>query len=146
MPAIADTIERSILIQAPVERVWALVSEPGWWINDGEIVAHEITWNGDVASVTDPVHGTFDVRLIEMREPAYAAFGWTAGGSSDHEQRLDTMVEFFVEETAEGVEVRVVESGWSGFEPTDWVRANYAENTEGWEIELAALRARLQRQ
>lgn len=27
-----DTIERSIAISSPVERVWELVTEPGWWV------------------------------------------------------------------------------------------------------------------
>ena len=27
-----DTIERSIAIAAPIERVWELVTEPGWWV------------------------------------------------------------------------------------------------------------------
>ena len=40
MEQIPDTIEREILINAPMERVWALVSEPGWFINAGQIRAH----------------------------------------------------------------------------------------------------------
>ena len=30
-----DRIEREIHVDAPIERVFALVSEPGWWIEDG---------------------------------------------------------------------------------------------------------------
>ncbi len=29
-----DTIERSITITATLERVWDLVTEPGWWVSD----------------------------------------------------------------------------------------------------------------
>ncbi|MGI9002113.1 MAG: hypothetical protein ACR2GH_10630 [Pseudonocardia sp.] len=32
----ADRIEREILINTPLDRVWDLVSEPGWWIGDGD--------------------------------------------------------------------------------------------------------------
>lgn len=144
MTPIPDTIERSILLHAPVRRVWALIAEPGWWINDGEIVEHETTWSGDVATVVDPQLGEFVVQVVKQREPDYASYRWMAGGSADHEQPLDTLVEFFIEERAEGVEVRVVESGWGGFEPTDWVRQNHTDNTEGWEMELAAARNHLQ--
>lgn len=35
MSSIPDTIERTVLVAANVQRVWALVSEPGWWINSG---------------------------------------------------------------------------------------------------------------
>ena len=34
---VSDTIEREIFIAAPVEKVWELVSVPGWWINDGTL-------------------------------------------------------------------------------------------------------------
>jgi uncharacterized protein YndB with AHSA1/START domain len=141
---LADTIERSVVIQAPIARVWALIAEPGWWINDGEVVPHEITWDGDVATVVDPKHGEFRIQVVAQREPEYAAYRWMAGGSADHEQPLETLVEFFVADRGEGVDVRVVESGWTGFDETQWVRENYAENTEGWEIELAAARSHLQ--
>ena len=30
-----DRIDRSIEIDAPAERVWDLVTRPGWWINEG---------------------------------------------------------------------------------------------------------------
>ena len=31
-----DRIERKIEIDAPAEWVWLLVSQPGWWIDDGD--------------------------------------------------------------------------------------------------------------
>ena len=34
---VSDTIEREIFIAAPAEKVWELVSVPGWWINDGAL-------------------------------------------------------------------------------------------------------------
>ena len=40
--------ERQIDIDATAERVWALVSTPGWWINDGTIVEHLIERRGDL--------------------------------------------------------------------------------------------------
>ena len=33
-----DMIERDVLIDAPVERVWSLVSAPGFWVADPESV------------------------------------------------------------------------------------------------------------
>lgn len=137
-------IERSIQIAAPLARIWGLVAEPGWWINDGQIAEHTITWDGDVATVLDPTHGEFTIRLVEQREPEYVAYGWLAGTSEDQEQPLNTLIEFFLTEQLEGVEVRVVESGWAALEQTDRMRDNFAENTAGWEQELAVARAHLQ--
>lgn len=134
-----DTIERTITVDADLDRVWRLVSEPGWWVNTGDLTEHTITWDGDVAAVTDPTHGTFHIRRVEVREPEYIAWRWAAGGAEEGEQVLDTLCEFFVRPTAKGVQVRVVESGWAGFADTPFVRDNHAANVEGWETEMAAL-------
>lgn len=102
MTTVPDTIERTITIDAPAESVWSLVSEPGWWINTGAITEHTITWDGDVAAVTDPTHGTFHIRRIEVREPEYIAWRWAAGGSEEGEQVLDTLCEFHIRPLAKG--------------------------------------------
>lgn len=146
MSSITDTIERTVLITAEVQRVWELVSEPGWWINSGTITKHTITWEGDVASVADPTHGTFRIRRVEARAPEYIAFRWAAGTSDapqEGEPVLDTLCEFFLRETAKGVEVRVVESGWAALGDSARVRENHAENTAGWATEMAALQQEL---
>jgi uncharacterized protein YndB with AHSA1/START domain len=43
-----DRIEREIQIDAPIERVFRLVSEPGWFIGDGEPGKTTATREGDV--------------------------------------------------------------------------------------------------
>ncbi|MGB3184946.1 MAG: hypothetical protein WBG36_01175 [Ornithinimicrobium sp.] len=57
-----DRIERTVQIQADIERVWSLISEPGWWVNDGAIVAHKIERDGDTSIVHDPAHGAFVIK------------------------------------------------------------------------------------
>ncbi len=42
-----DRIEREIAIEATAERVWQLVSEPGWYVNDSVITDHRIDRDGD---------------------------------------------------------------------------------------------------
>ena len=71
-----DRIEREIAIDAPAQRVWDLVSEPGWYINEERITEHTIERDGDVAIVTDPTHGKFALRTVTLDEPRYAAFRW----------------------------------------------------------------------
>lgn len=90
-------------------------------------------------TVTDPTHGSFRIRLVESRAPAYVSFRWASGAPRDGEQVLDTLCEFFLRETAKGVEVRVVESGWSALADTPFVRRNHEANVQGWESEMAAL-------
>lgn len=136
-----DTVERAITIEAPIETVWGLAHIPGWWVNSGEVVDHDITWDGEIAVVATEF-GDMRIELVEERDPTYVSFRWLGGTSGDAEP-LPTLVEFFLTEVGEGTELRVVESGWSTFEPTEYVRHNYAENTSGWEKELAAARTHL---
>lgn len=134
-----DSIERQIDIDAPVQRVWDLVSEPGWYINDGEIVAHRIERDGDVDVVHDPVHGAFRLRTVRLDPPRYAAFRWLSGEPAADGGEAGTLVEFWVDERPTGVTVRVVESGFASLGGTDEdLRRRLAENTDGWEAELAA--------
>ncbi|WP_432562412.1 SRPBCC domain-containing protein [Kineococcus sp. SYSU DK003] len=126
-----DRIEREITIAASAERVWELVSRPGWFVNDGELRDHELRVEGDVTVVVDPVHGEFRLRTETLEPPRYAAFRWLGedGGS--------TLVEFHVADREGGVLLRVVESGFDSLPGTDVERRErLAENTEGWVQEL----------
>ena len=142
--SVPDTIERTVTINAPVDRVWQLVSRPGWWINNGEIRDHEITIDGSVASVRDPELGLFRIEIVEAREPEYASYRWLAGSNDEQDGAAHTLVEFFVTGADGAVRVRVVESGWAAVPVGDRVRRAYDENTEGWELELAAARVSLE--
>lgn len=135
---LTDKVERAVTIDAPIATVWTLASTPGWWINSGEVVDHEISWDGDVATVQTEF-GPMRVEQTESREPSYIGFRWL-GGTSGEAEPLPTLVEFFLTEIGTGTELRVIESGWAGFEPSDYVRRNYEDNISGWESELAAAR------
>lgn len=138
-----DTIERSVVIEAPVDRVWRLMSTPGWWVNTGEITEHELRYDGDQVTVVTEL-GEFLMQVVELREPTYAAFRWLGGATDPNpEQDLRTLVELHLREVDGGVEVRVVESGWAGYEPTEWLQAMHRDNVGGWEQELTALRTHL---
>ncbi|MGY2067051.1 hypothetical protein [Blastococcus sp. SYSU DS0619] len=139
-----DRIERAIHIAADADRVWQLVSEPGWWVNDGRVTEHRIEPDGDVATVHDPVHGAFPIRTVALDPPRYAAFRWlAAGGAGRAVEVQSTLIEFWVEEQpGGGVLLRVVESGLDGLDTTEEQRRrDLEEHTEGWELELAAARS-----
>jgi uncharacterized protein YndB with AHSA1/START domain len=139
-----DRIEKRIDIDAPASRVWTLVSEPGWYINDGQIVEHRIERSGADAVVHDPVHGAFVLRTVELDEPRYAAFRWLADATDP--DAPSTLVEFWIDETsATSVVLRVVESGFASL-PGDARerRSRLEDNTEGWELELALAKSHLE--
>jgi uncharacterized protein YndB with AHSA1/START domain len=134
-------IERSIDIAASPERVWQIVSEPGWWINGGTIRPHRIEDAGDGTSIVhDEEHGAFHIRTERLDPPRYAAFRWL--GRAD-EKGAGTLTESWVEEAAEGVTLRVIESGLENVPESE--RAEYLRaNTQGWETELGAARTAAQ--
>ena len=32
-----DRVETDVVVDCDIEAAWALVSEPGWWVNDGPL-------------------------------------------------------------------------------------------------------------
>lgn len=147
-----DRIEQQIEIDATAQRVWELISTPGWWINGGAIVEHRIEQrDSQVVVVHDPIHGEFVLRVEALDSPRYAAYRWF--GSSHEathsdpaaEARSSTLVEFWIDEHDRGgVTLRVAESGFEGLDrPAEDRRKMFDENTEGWTIELAAARSHI---
>ena len=141
-----DSIERQIDIDATAEKVWGLVSEPGWFINDGAIVEHRIEEVSEgVHEVHDPTHGKFRIRTEKLDPPHYAAFLWIGGEMDQHIEERSTLVEFRIDERPGGVTLRVVESGFSKLSLTEEAkRQQFAENSKGWEVELAAAKAHVE--
>lgn len=128
-----DSVERSISIAAGVERVWDLVTRPGWWINDGDVTDHRIERDGDLSRVHDPSCGEFEILTVALEPRTYAAFRWRSDGVSRSVAGPTTLVEFWIDDHGDGsVTVRVVESGFGTEE-------NRRGNDEGWRQELAAL-------
>ncbi|AKU15247.1 SRPBCC domain-containing protein [Luteipulveratus mongoliensis] len=149
---VPDAIEREVQIAAPIDRVWALVSEPGWWINEGTIRPHKIEERDGGFAVTDEEHGEFLVRLVDSQEPHAISFGWLVNGdaennsqNTDESNLVSTVTAFTLEEVDGGTRVRVVESGFATSDRAAEVRQRaYDENTEGWEIELKAAKSHLE--
>jgi uncharacterized protein YndB with AHSA1/START domain len=136
----ADRIERQILIDAPIERVWSLVSEPGWWIGDGDRSGHVVTREGDLVVVDDPRYGRFPVLPVSADAPGYVSFRGAYPGE-DPRKDTTTLVEFFLTEQDGGTLLRVVESGFAAMPLTAAERAEAVEgNTQGWEFQLGVAR------
>ena len=135
-------IEREIAIEATAERVWQLVSEPGWYINDSVITEHRIDRDGDLSTVHDPVHGAFVFRTVKLDEPRYAAFRWLADASDPDSE--STLVEFWIADSGSGVILKVVESGFASLSGSEAERrARFDGNAEGWKLELELARTHL---
>lgn len=75
-----DVIEQEISINASLERVWDLVTEPGWWVpTEAPVapVAVDRTPGSQTVRVSEK-YGRFPVEVVEMKPRTYAAFRWPA--------------------------------------------------------------------
>ena len=137
-----DRIEREITIDAFPQRVWELMSEPGWYINDQRIVDHQVEYDGEIAYVTDPTHGRFAFRTVHLDEPSYAAFRWHI--DADDPSSSSTLVEFWLTPADSGVLLKVAESGFASLsEPEADRRSRFDDHSQGWRLELELARVHL---
>jgi uncharacterized protein YndB with AHSA1/START domain len=139
-----NTIERSITISAPLERVWDLVTEPGWWV-PSEAPASGDRTPGAVVVRESEKYGRFPVEVAEMKPMTYAAFRWaSAFPGDDLTPERSTLIEFTVKPADDGrVLVSVVESGFATIDAPDEVKNQSVEsNSDGWTQELELLRTR----
>jgi uncharacterized protein YndB with AHSA1/START domain len=138
-----DTVERSIAINAPLERVWDLVTEPGWWVPSDEPVEANRTV-GTVVNRESQKWGRFPVEIVELRPMSYAAFRWSSAfPGAELTPGRTTLIEFTLTPTADGVAVSVVESGFAMLDAPDALKNQTVEsNSDGWTSQLDALRVR----
>ncbi|MGL3807998.1 ATPase [Paeniglutamicibacter sp. R2-26] len=140
---IQDAIEASADIEAGAPAVWDLIREPGWFINGGEIGKHRIERNGAFSVVHDAIYGRFEFETVTLDPPRYAAFR-SLGGDDWDDPVPNTLIEFWVERiNSGGVRLRVMESGFAGFDPEEHTRMISAR-TLGWQVEMQAAARHLQ--
>jgi uncharacterized protein YndB with AHSA1/START domain len=142
-----DRIEKEVVLRAPLERVWRAISDAeqfGQWFGvrfDGPFVEGAsvtgvitpTTVDEDVARMQEEHAGTADTWHIVAIEPQRRmAFRWHPYPvESAGEQEPTTLVEFTLNETDDGVLLRIVESGFDKI-PADRRAAAFEGNTEGW--------------
>ncbi|KUH85319.1 MULTISPECIES: SRPBCC family protein [unclassified Mycobacterium] len=152
-----DRIEKEVLLKAPLARVWRAISDAdefGQWFGvrfDGPFVAgRSVTGvmtptavDADVAKAQEPYAGTADAWHIEAVEPQRRlAFRWHPYGVEEGVDVTDeptTLVEFTLEETADGVLLRIVESGFDAL-PAERRASAFEGNSEGWAAQVELVR------
>ncbi|MET7746399.1 SRPBCC family protein [Streptomyces sp. NPDC005385] len=139
-----DRIERDTLIEASLDRVWALVAQPGFWVADKASLHGTVAKEGDSLVLKNSEHGDFPVRVEKVDPPKYLAYRWTSAFPGE-ELREDnsTLVEFTLTEEGGGTRLRVVESGFAALAGSEELRSqNLKDHTQGWPMELDALKKR----
>jgi uncharacterized protein YndB with AHSA1/START domain len=156
-----DRIEKQVLLRAPLDRVWAAVSDAeqfGRWFGvrfDGPFVEGRsvgatmapTTVDDEVARRQEPHAGTRSTWRIVAVEPkrrfAYRWHPFAIETLVDYEAEPTTLVEFMLSETPEGVLLTIVESGFDAI-PQGRRSASFEANSEGWAIQTDLVRRYLE--
>ncbi len=127
---VPDQIEREIHIEAPIDRVWRLMTE----------AEHLGTWFGDAGAEIDlrpggamrlkwEKYGTVECEVVAVDPPTKFSYRWQ-----------EQLVEFTLTPVDDGTRVKVLESGFATGSGTDGDRTErFQANTDGWKQELGEL-------
>jgi uncharacterized protein YndB with AHSA1/START domain len=139
-----DRIERETLIAAPLDRVWSLVAQTGFWVADKASLPGTVAKEGESMVATNAEYGDFPVRVEKVEPPTYLAYRWaSAFPGVELRQDNSTLVEFTLTPEGDQTRLRVVESGFAALAASDELRSQAVEdNTGGWPQELDALKTR----
>jgi uncharacterized protein YndB with AHSA1/START domain len=137
--SVPEHIEHDVLVDAPVERVWAVITAPehiGSWFGD----AAEVDLRpGGAMTLTWKEHGSIIGRVEKVDPPTLFSFRWARPMGAEPREGNSTLVEFSLSAEGDGTRVRVVESGFPSLEGNE--QSKYAaQNDEGWTMELEDLR------
>ena len=146
-----DQIERSIDLQAPVDRVWQAVTdhqEFGAWFGlvlDGPFSVGEVTHG----RLTVPGHEglPFWARVLVMEEPTNFSFNWPMDETVQPEdpelESKVTLVEFIMEPRELGSRLTVRESGFRKL-PEGLGLQVFRDNQRGWDYQANNLKKYLE--
>jgi uncharacterized protein YndB with AHSA1/START domain len=133
-------IERDILINAPVEVVWAVVTEPehirGWF---SEAVELDLRPGGEARLHWDR-YGTVHGRVERVEPPRFFSFRWVVDPETALTEENSTLVEFSLAADGDATRLTVVESGFRSLAGSEDKRNGHVESHRGgWESELGEL-------
>lgn len=139
-----DRIERETLIAAPLERVWSLVAQPGFWVADKASLPGTVAKEGESMVAKNAEYGDFPVRVEKVEPPTYLAYRWASAFPGEELRETNsTLVEFTLAPEGDATRLRVVESGFAVLGGSEELRGQAVkDNTLGWPQELGALKAR----
>ena len=139
-----DQIERSILINAPAERVWRALSDPkefGTWFGcklEGQQFAPGQRARGQI-TICGHEDAVFDATIERMEPPSLMSYRWhpyAVNPAVDYSKEEATLVTFTLQAMENGSTLlTVVESGFDKVPAHRRVEA-FHMNSKGWEGQL----------
>ena len=146
-----DRIEKTILLRAPLKRVWRALSDStefGNWFGmrfnapfaPGATMPAVIvptTVNQEVAKIQKPYEGiSFEIKIEQMQPERLFSFRWHPGAVEpgiDYASEPTTLVVFTLEQAPDGVQLTVTESGFDQIPLARRAKA-FSANEGGWTL------------
>jgi uncharacterized protein YndB with AHSA1/START domain len=148
-----DRIEREIRIEAPIEVVWSVLTQPEqitrWFSDSAEFdlqpgAEGTLTFRGSRKGSRPndwQPEGVINLRVERVEPPRYFAFRWDYPPGSDPDESNAPLVEFTLTEDGEATRLKLVESGLRRPGWTDDQNDRYVEDHQlGWDHHLGLLR------
>jgi uncharacterized protein YndB with AHSA1/START domain len=146
-----NTIEKTIELSAPIERVWRALTdyrEFGEWFRvklegpfePGKTIRGNITYEGYE-------HLPWEAKIQRMEAPRLFSFTWhpyAIDPERDFSGEPPTLVEFRLEPTARGTRLTVIESGFDAL-PVDRRADALRMNDGGWAQQMENVRIHVER-
>ena len=131
---VAEKIEREVVIAAPVEKVWAILTEAehlkSWFGNAGAEI--DLRPGGDI-SLAFEGYGRFLGHVETVNPPRQFAYRWAQMPDVPPTAGNSTLVDFTLTPEGTSTRLRVVESGFRGLDlPEEEKASQFKEHTEGW--------------
>jgi uncharacterized protein YndB with AHSA1/START domain len=138
---IPSQIEKEILIEAPIDVVWRVVTEPDqikqWFCTDAELDGRA----GGAGRMAFEHGYTYFLEIVVFEPPSRFAYRWIREQAIKAGPENSTLVEFTLQAEAGNTRLRVVESGFDKVDWTDEAKVKYMEeNSSGWLFYLGRLR------
>lgn len=134
----ADRIEREIDIDAPIDVVWRVITEPehitGWFTDSAELDARpggegRFAWEAGATTRAMVVN----LRVERLDPPHFFSFRWDYPDGEEPSETNAPLVEFSLEARGESTRLRLVESGLEKIIRSEGDKETYfAEHTSGW--------------
>jgi uncharacterized protein YndB with AHSA1/START domain len=146
----ADSVEREILIEAPAETVWGVITEPAqisrWFSDEAELEPRAgangtLTWRpGGRGGGDRDIDNVVPIRVVEAEPYRRFCFRWNHPQGAAPDEGNSALVEFVLTEEPAGTRLRVRESGIDAVTHDAESMASYLESHEhGWQKHLGEL-------